>query len=314
MIHREGDGLISEERWYKGNIHTHTLKSDGDISPEEVVRWYGRHGYDFLTLTDHDILTLVGHLHGTGGSAITLLIPGEEIVIRPSDDDTEVHVNAIGISRQIEPIAAQGLLPSIQANVDSVLKSGGIASINHPNYGWALGHEIIICITGASLLEVFNGEPSANMYGAPGRPSNEQIWDNVLSAGTLMFGVATDDAHNYLDFSPGLSNPGRGWVMVRATQLTEEAMVEALSSGNFYASTGVALPQMEISQENVQLTIEQDWDYIYTTTFTGQGGATLAEDVGLVASYRVRGDEGYVRATVTCSNGTKAWTQPIWLQ
>ena len=133
------------------------------------------------------------------------------------------------------------------------------------------------------------------MYGTSGRPSNEQIWDYVLSAGKLIFGVATDDSHNYLDFSPGLSNPGRGWVMVRAAQPTEEAIVEALSSGKFYASTGVALPQLEISRDNVHLKIEQDWDYVYTTTFTGQGGATLAEDVGLEASYRVRGDEGLIR-------------------
>ncbi len=305
---------MSGERWYKGNLHTHTLKSDGDASPAKVARWYGRHGYDFLTLSDHDRRTLLGHLHGKSGATIPLMIPGEEVVIRPSVEDTEVHINAIGISSQVVPVSAEELFPAIQANIDAVLAAGGIASINHPNFGWALDHNIIGRVTGASLLEVFNGEPSVNMYGAPGRPSNEQIWDNVLSAGKLIFGVATDDSHNYLDFSPGLSNPGRGWVIVRAAQLTEEAMVEALSSGNFYASTGVALPQLEVSREMIHLKIEQDWDYVYTTTFTGQEGATLAEDVGLEASYRVRGDEGYVRATVTSSYGTKAWTQPLWLK
>ena len=102
--------------------------------------------------------------------------------------------------------------------------------------------------------------------------------------------------------------------MVRAAQLMEEAIVEALSSGNFYASTGVALPELDVSREKIHLKIEQDWDYVYTTTFTGQGGVTLAEDLGLGASYWVRGDEGYVRATVTSSYGTKAWTQPVWLK
>ena len=304
---------MSGVRWYKGNLHTHTLKSDGDASPEKVARWYGRHGYDFLTLSDHDRRTLLGHLHGKSGSTIPLMIPGEEVVIRPSVEDTEVHINAIGISSQVEPISAEELLPAIQANIDAVLAAGGIVSINHPNFNWSLDHVIISRVTGASLLEVFNGEPSVNMYGAPGRPNYEEIWDGVLSAGKLMFGVATDDAHNYLDFSPSLSNPGRGWVMVRAAQLTEPAIVEALSSGNFYASTGVALPQLEVSRENIWLKIEQDWDYIYATTFTGQGGAILAEGLGLEASYRVRGDEGYVRATVTSSNATKAWTQPLWL-
>ena len=172
---------MSEERWYKGNLHTHTLKSDGDVSPEKVARWYGGHGYDFLTLTDHDRLTLLGHLHGKSGTTIPLMIPGEEVVIRPSVEGPEVHINAIGISSQV---------------IDAVLAAGGIASINHPNFNWALDHKIIGRVTGASLLEIFNGEPSVNMYGAPGRPSNEQIWDNVLSASKLIFGLATNESHN----------------------------------------------------------------------------------------------------------------------
>ena len=179
---------MSEERWYKGNLHTHTLKSDGDASPIKVARWYGRHGYDFLTLTDHDRLTLVEHLHSKGGPTIPLLIPGEEVLVRSPEIDTEVHINAIGISAQVEPIIAEDLLPAIQSNVDAVSAAGGITSINHPNFNWALDHDIISRVTGVSLLEVFNGEPSVNMYGVPGRPSNEQIWDNVLSAGKLILG------------------------------------------------------------------------------------------------------------------------------
>ena len=44
-------------RWYKGNTHTHTLNSDGDSTPDDVVRWYREHGYQFLVLTDHNFLT-----------------------------------------------------------------------------------------------------------------------------------------------------------------------------------------------------------------------------------------------------------------
>jgi hypothetical protein len=40
-------------RWYKGNTHTHTVNSDGDSTPDEVVRWYREHGYHFVVLTDH---------------------------------------------------------------------------------------------------------------------------------------------------------------------------------------------------------------------------------------------------------------------
>ncbi len=46
----------SGSRWLKGNMHTHTLWSDGDEFPEKVTGWYKANGYDFLAITDHNIL------------------------------------------------------------------------------------------------------------------------------------------------------------------------------------------------------------------------------------------------------------------
>ncbi len=46
----------SAPRYWKGNLHTHTLWSDGDDFPEMVVDWYNRHGYDFLALTEHNVI------------------------------------------------------------------------------------------------------------------------------------------------------------------------------------------------------------------------------------------------------------------
>ncbi len=43
-------------QWYKGNTHTHTLWSDGNDFPEMVTDWYVRHGYNFLGLSDHNVL------------------------------------------------------------------------------------------------------------------------------------------------------------------------------------------------------------------------------------------------------------------
>jgi predicted metal-dependent phosphoesterase TrpH len=44
-------------RWWKGNLHTHTFWSDGDDFPEMVVQWYQTHGYHFLALSDHNVLS-----------------------------------------------------------------------------------------------------------------------------------------------------------------------------------------------------------------------------------------------------------------
>lgn len=301
-------------KWYKGNIHTHTNQSDGDAPPEKVVRWYRRHGYDFLVLSDHNHITLLDYGQGRRRFKRPLMIPGEEVSVRINEGRTAVHINAIGITRVVEPVDAVKLVPTLQANVNAILDAGGIASINHPNYTWAFDHSAISQVDGASLLEIYNGHPAVNVYGAPGKPSYEEIWDGVLSAGKLIFGVATDDAHNYNDFSPSLSNPGRGWLMVRAQELSSEAIVEALASGDFYASTGVTLEELELSRDHISLKVAQERDFMYATRFVGRDGKVYAEVTGTEASYSAVGAEGYLRAVVLNSSGRKAWTQPVFLR
>ena len=100
-----------------------------------------------------------------------------------------------------------------------------------------------------------------------------------------------------------MSNPGRGWVVVRAPELTVDAIVDGLATGEFYSSTGIVLNELEQSDEAVCLEIEQESDFIYTTTFSGKDGNVLAEETGLSPSYSIGGDEGYVRATVRSSSG-----------
>src|SRR3990170_3142765 len=46
----------SDFKWYKGNTHTHSYWSDGDDFPEMIMDWYKNHGYDFICLSDHNIL------------------------------------------------------------------------------------------------------------------------------------------------------------------------------------------------------------------------------------------------------------------
>ncbi len=314
---------MGASNWYKGNIHTHTTKSDGDADPKAVVRWFRKHKYDFLVLSDHNHLTVLEYGANQRRFKRPLLIPGEEVSISINQGETPIHINGIGITRLIEPIDAGGIVPTMQANVDAIIDAGGIASLNHPNFRWAFNDEHVKQVNGASMLEVYNAVNLTNSYGAPGRPSAEEIWDRVLSAGKVIWGVASDDSHNYLDFLPGLSNPGRGWLMVKAPELSQEALVESMASGDFYSSTGVSLTNLEQSRDAISLEIEQEWtevygdmrewDQVYTVEFIGRDGVVLDEQVGQEATYRIRGDEGYVRAKVTGSGGVRAWTQPVIL-
>ena len=77
------DDQATPAGWFKGNTHTHTINSDGDSTPDDVVRWYREHQYQFLVLTDHNFLTSVdglNALHGAAGKF--LVIPGEEVTDR----------------------------------------------------------------------------------------------------------------------------------------------------------------------------------------------------------------------------------------
>ena len=179
--------------------------------PEVVVEWYKKHDYDFLVLSDHNHRTILEHEDVTG----PLMVPGEEVSASILGGEVPIHLNGIGISRVVEPTDAGGAAETLQANVDSILDAGGIAQLNHPNAAWAFDQEVIVQVQGASLLEVYNGWPGANSEGGLGKPSAEDIWDGVLSAGKVIFGVATDDAHHYSDFSHIRANPGRGWVWSR---------------------------------------------------------------------------------------------------
>lgn len=45
-----------ESQWYKGNLHTHSYWSDGNDYPERIMQWYKEHEYDFIALSDHNVL------------------------------------------------------------------------------------------------------------------------------------------------------------------------------------------------------------------------------------------------------------------
>ena len=84
-------------RWYKGNTHTHTLNSDGDSTPDDVVRWYREHGYQFLVLTDHNFLTSVAGLNALhGADEKFLVIKGEEVTDRYEDES--LHINGLDVN------------------------------------------------------------------------------------------------------------------------------------------------------------------------------------------------------------------------
>ena len=126
-----------QPRWFKGNTHTHTLNSDGDSTPDEVVRWYREHGYRFLVLTDHNFLTSVEGLNALhGADQQFLVVKGEEVTDRFGDKP--LHVNGLDVARQVRPQGGTSVVETLQRNVDAIRAENGIPHINHPNFRWAI--------------------------------------------------------------------------------------------------------------------------------------------------------------------------------
>lgn len=302
----------SSLRWFKGNTHTHTLNSDGDSTPDDVVRWYRERGYQFLVLTDHNFLTSVDGLNALhGANEKFLIVKGEEVT--SSFNSKSVHVNGLDVASLVQPTRnAASVLETIQGNVDAIRKVNGVPHINHPNFQWSITPEELRQVKNNRLFEIYNGHPTVHNEGGGGVPGLEQIWDQLLAQGILLYGVAVDDAHVFKQpGNPNVAGPGRGWVAVRAARLEARALLEALERGDFYASTGVELSDVTTTASSMTVAVRPQGDFKYRIRFIGKGGQVLNESIEPTATYTFTGAEGYVRAKVIDSGGRAAWVQPV---
>ena len=301
----------TQGRWYKGNTHTHTVNSDGDSTPDDVVRWYRQHGYHFLVLTDHNFLTSVDGLNALHGADEKFaVLKGEEV--SDSFDGKALHINGLDVNARVAPQGGTSVSDVLERNVQAIRKANGIPHINHPNFRWAITRQELEQVRSNRLFEIFNGHPQVNNLGGGGVPGMEEVWDAILSNGTVLYGIAVDDAHTFTQpGNPDVAAPGRGWVVVRAPRLEARALLDALERGDFYASNGVELLDYQTSAKQIMVSVKVTPYSKYRIQFLGKGGRVLREVLEPIATYDIRGDEGYVRARVLESNGRMAWCQPV---
>jgi hypothetical protein len=306
---------VSLRKFYRGNTHTHSLRSDGDSPIETVIRTYRDAGYHFLVLTDHNRASARGEFAALETETFKT-VAGEEISYYspvPGQKKLPVHVNAICSTRTAGGAVVEPVARALQQAVDAVTaQPGALAQINHPNFEWALRYEDILGVKGASLLEIANQHPHVNNPGNGRRPSVEVLWDKLLTAGQLLYGVADDDVHDLKADSS--HNPPRrpfkGWVQVAADELSDTAICQALEEGRFYSSTGVELEAIEVAGGAMTIAARGEG---LVTEFIADGGRVAATVKGRAASYLLKGDESYVRARVRDpKTGAQAWVQPVY--
>lgn len=263
-----------------------------------------------------------------------LVIPSEEITSRLGEKP--IHMNATNLQTILPPQVGETVTEVMQKTIDAVWqqrRETGVPMfphINHPNFYWAISPEDIIDLKGEQFFEVYNGHPLVHNYGDSLRPGMEQLWDMVNIAYArkgqpLLYGLGTDDSHNYHQFGAAFSNAGRGWVMVRTDSLTAKSLIAAMERGDFYASTGVTIDRLEQSGRDLKINVKPEKGIRYTIEFIGwkpaeQNTSVLKKVNGTEATFTIR-DEGFVRIRVTSSK-TKfnpfqegdfemAWTQPV---
>jgi predicted metal-dependent phosphoesterase TrpH len=306
-------GISGQEyRWVKGNTHAHTNNSDGNETPRRVMRWYQDYGYQFLMLTDHNMITETKALDSDQNDDF-ILIRGEEIGI--TFQKRHVHVCSFNPERPAVALPGATVAETLQNVIDASRLSGGLPQINHPQRRWSLEASDIKGLRNVCLFELLNLQRESNNIAAGGKPGMEELWDTLLTSGMVLYGVASDDSHEFLgDFSANKAHPGKGWVMVRVNELTPKAVCAALEKGDFYASTGVELTEVQITAHEYRLAIKPAYDAVFTTLFIGKDGKILSRVDGLNAAYVFKGDELYVRAKVLASTGELAFCQPTFIK
>ena len=267
-----------------------------------------------------------------------LIIQSEEVT--DGYDGKPIHLNATNVQSLVEPRHGNSVTEVMQNNINAVneqrAKTGVpmFPHINHPNFGWAIMVDDMIPLTGERFFEVYNGHPMVHNYGDSTRIGMEKMWDILIThylrdGKPVMYGLATDDAHNYHVYSGDNSNPGRGWVMVRANDLTPEAIINAMEAGDFYSTTGVTLEDVSYDADQLSLKIDKEGGINYRIQFWGTKkgadredmGVLLKEVKGLEGSYQLQEDDLYVRAKVISTKPKinpfregdyeVAWTQPV---
>lgn len=322
-----------EDLQFKANLHSHTTLSDGKLTPEEAVSAYKAHGYQVLALTDHE----APHNHQSFTTKDFLMITGYEAYIRPSKKclidrfGPEIHLNLF--ARDPNNLTFIGYDPNsckymsekdaadlpksrdlgprrydpefIQSFIDCAIENGYIVSYNHPC--WSMEQIAdILNLNGCFSLEVFN-HCSVTENGCE---DNLALYDALLRRGKFWYLHGTDDNHNVAPLDDFLSDSFGAWTMIIAPELNYQSVFRALEQGNFYASTGPELYELNICNGKAYLQcspavrVTMHMSPKYCKNIWNHDGSELC-----CAEFDIPDDAPYVYFTIWDKHGKKAHTR-----
>ncbi len=278
--------------WLKGNLHTHSSRSDGDRDPDDVVRWYADRGYDFLAITDHRTRTIVDPPDGSS----LIMLPSMELNGWDASFNGEYHLTGIGLASMSD--SERGI--SLQTAVDEVKADGGIAILAHPHW-LGIAPDEILPVTGLDGLEVFNATCDATN----GKGESGHLWDYALDAGMSLHGFAVDDTHWRMP------DAGKAWVMARSETRTTAGISESLAAGCFYSTQGPTIHEFTVERHAAYARCSPvaEIRFISQRNF----GTRIRAENGPIeeAEFTFRSGEKYVRLVCIDGDGRMAWSNPF---
>ena len=295
-------------RFWRGNLHTHSTRSDGVLSPEEVCRRYKAEGYDFLALTDHLVglfdFPIVDTRPFRSDDFTTLL--GAEIHSGAMENGEIWHILAVGLPTEFERPDTPDFQPTNTQETGPQLArrardAGAFVAVAHPEWG-GLSLSDTRSIDAAHAIEVYN-------HGCQvGADRAEGFWhlDRLLEEGRRLTLCATDDAHFREPDAFG------GWTMVKVEENIPDALLAALKAGHTYATTGPEIHEVTWSEDTVTVRCSAAASVIVQ----GKASSSAARHGDSMTKVSVSLDRlvnsDWMRLTVVDRAGKRAWTNPVW--
>lgn len=249
--------LPQEGMYYKANLHSHTIFSDGTLTPEESKQAYQEQGYQIIAFTDHRTYQYHKELNDEN----FLTIAGYEVDINENRFDSDwqkektYHINLYDTNPEEEKEKKQqSILPesgyfdinSINQYIKEMNELGFLACYNHPYWSMQT-YDDYKQLEGFFAMEIYNyGCELDGLYGY-----NPQAYDEILRLGKRWFCLATDDNHNRAPFGDSLCDSFGGFTMIKAKQFTYASIIEALKNGHFYSSMGPEIKELYIEENKL---------------------------------------------------------------
>jgi len=280
-------------KWYRGNTHIHSVASDGGKTVDELEEMYAAAGYDFLCLTDHWVASAVQERQNING---LLWFDGVEL----HGVDTEgssYHIACIGLFDGIE--REMGL----EAGLQAVIEQGGFTILAHPHWSGNTFQETQKHPFDA--VEVYNHV----CHWLNGKGDGLAYWDYMLTQDAGMLAIACDDAH----LQPQHPGWNGGWLMVNAVERSHAAILAALRAGNYYATCGPEIYNMDYSDGIVSVeTSPVQFIRLVGPNMYGKRVGSFDESILTSAAFEVPPQWPYAYIEIEDPQRRRAWTNNLF--